>query len=77
MKQEMEDLRTEMRGERNDESKETKCIYLYQKTRKDCLDPIHSPVGDPELGSPPPTLPSQGVYSFDLVNYFFGLIVVQ
>lgn len=52
MKQEMEDLRTEMGGERSDESKETKCIYLYQKTRKDCLDPTHSPVGDPELGSP-------------------------
>lgn len=76
MKQEMEDLRTEMGGERSDESKETKCIYLYQKTRKDCLDPTHSPVGDPELGSPP-ILPSQGVYSFGLVNYFFGLIVVQ
>lgn len=52
MKQEMEDFRTEMGGERSDESKETKCMYLYQKTRKDCLDPTHSPFGDPELGFP-------------------------
>lgn len=60
MKQEMEDLRTEMGGERSDESKETKCMYLYQKTRKDCLDPTHSPVGDPELGSPLQPYPVKG-----------------
>lgn len=72
MKQEMEDFRTEMGGERSDESKETKCMYLYQKTRKDCLDPPHSPVGDPELGSPLQPYPVKG--SIPLV---FGLIVVQ
>lgn len=73
MKLEMKDFLTKNGRGMSNKSEKTKCMYLYQKTRQDCLDPTHCPVGDLEVHvAPPPTLPSQGVYSFGLVNWGGG-----
>lgn len=72
MKLEMKDFLTKNRRGMSNKSEKTKCMYLYQKTRRDCLDPTHCPVGDLEVHVAPPTLPSQGVYSFGLVNWGGG-----
>lgn len=57
MKLEMKDFLTKNGRGMSNKSEKTKCMYLYQKTRQDCLDPTHCPVGDLEVHVAPPPQP--------------------
>lgn len=59
MKLEIKDFLTKNGRGMSNKSEKTKCMYLYQKTRQDCLDPTHCPVGDLEVHVVPLPNPTQ------------------